>query len=113
VGLQVVRGGEIPAVPVRPLLLQRDAEERDASHSGPHDLQEVVNVRPFLDVVREVEVRVVQLVRSGLLRRERERRDCERRSDQKTLGAHDTQKFISKLMWKIGPLAPTGIGYAV
>ncbi len=59
VGLQVVRGREVSRVPVRPGLLQRDAEQGRAPHLGSHDVEEPVHVDPFLDVVRQVEVRVV------------------------------------------------------
>ncbi len=69
VGLQVVGRREVAGVAVRPLLLQRDAEERRPPDLVAHDLQEVVNVGAFLDVVREVEVVVVDEV--GRRRRRR------------------------------------------
>ena len=59
VGLKIVGWGEVAGVPVRPRLLQGNAEQRHAPHLVAHDLQEVVDVRPLLDVVREVEVSVV------------------------------------------------------
>ena len=62
VGLQVVGRREVAGVAVRPRLLQRDAEQRDAPDLRPHDLQELVDVGAFLDVVRQVEVRVVDHV---------------------------------------------------
>jgi hypothetical protein len=62
IGLQVVGRREVARVAVRPRLLQRDAEQRDAPDSRPHDFQEVADAGAFLDVVGQVEVRVVQLV---------------------------------------------------
>ena len=62
VRLQVVGRREIAVDAVRPLLLQRNAEQRDSSDLGSHDVQEVVNVRAFLDVVRQVEMRIVEFV---------------------------------------------------
>src|SRR4051812_1400338 len=100
---------EAAGVAPAPLLLQRNAEERDAADLRAHDRQDVVDVRPFLDVVREVEVRVVQLVRLTLLRAERQRGEGTRGdADEEKPGHH--QKFISRLTWKTGPFAPTGIG---
>ena len=78
VGLQVVRGPELARVLVRPRLLQRNAEQGDTADRVAHDLQEPVDVRAFLNVVRQVEVRVVDLV-SGSLRARRH--CCRRRAD--------------------------------
>ena len=78
VRLQVIGGREVARVPVRPGLLERDAEEGDPSDLRAHDLQEVVDVGPLLDVVRQVEVRVVHDVarrgRRGRLRAQEGRR---------------------------------------
>ena len=60
VGLQVVGRREVAGVRVRPLLLQRDAEERRAPDARPHDVEEPADVDPLLNVVRQVEVRVVE-----------------------------------------------------
>jgi hypothetical protein len=108
VALQVVRGRELAGVAVRPLLLQRNAEERRALHARAHDLQEVTDVDPLLDVVGQVEVRVVELVRGvgGRLRRRQQEDDSQ---NAERAGHHRTaQKFNSKLRWNTGPLAPTG-----
>ena len=87
-----------------------------------------LDVDALLDVVRQVEVRVVELVgraRSLRAERTRERRPPaapgRRRTRASAIERRDglvdhaliPQKFISRLMWKMLPLAPTGIGYAV
>ncbi len=56
VGVQIVSRREIAGVRVRPLLLQRDAEQRRSAHAVPHDLQELLRLDALLDVVREVEM---------------------------------------------------------
>ena len=65
VAVQVVGRREVAGVRVRPLLLQRDAEQRRSADPGPHDLQELADVDALLDVVRQVEVRVVEAVARG------------------------------------------------
>ena len=65
VGLQVIPGREVARVRVHPLLLQRNAEERRATDLVAHHAQKVVNVGPLLDVVRQVNVRVVEERRGG------------------------------------------------
>ena len=82
VGLQVVGGREIAGVPVRPLLLQRDAEQRRSPGLVPHDLQERPDVDALLHVVGQVEVAVVEGIvvrRGGLRGRRRHSRACLRR----------------------------------
>src|SRR4029079_17564497 len=115
---------------------ERDAEQRRAPHLVPHDLQEIVDVDALLDVVREMEVGVVEQIavgRRARLRRgwrairrqgshepERQRAGGHEHAEARTgLSAHafascDThQKFISQFTWNTLPVAPTGIGYAV
>jgi hypothetical protein len=46
---------------VGPLLLQGNAEQRRATDSRAHDLQELVNVSTFLDVIGQVKMRIVYL----------------------------------------------------
>ena len=79
IALQVVGRREIARVPVRPLLLQRDAEQRRAADPRPHDLQELADVDALLDVVRQVEVRVVEISAGGCRLRPRRRRLRRRR----------------------------------
>jgi len=45
---------------IRPLLLKRNAKQGHSSNFVSHNLQEVMNVNPFLNVVRQVEMRVVK-----------------------------------------------------
>ena len=81
---------------------------------------------PLLDVVGQVEVRVVELVLAAAdaarraARATTASRPAPRSAARPTTAAivrghavHSRQKFISRLMWKMLPLAPTGIGYAV
>jgi len=67
VGLQVITRREVTGVRVRPRLLQRDAEQGGAGDARAHEAQEVANIRALLDVIRQVEVRIVELgvARSG------------------------------------------------
>ena len=74
VALQVVRRREVAGIAVRPLLLQRDAEQRRSAHARPHDLQELTRLDALLDVVRQVEVRVVETVGRALSLRDGTRR---------------------------------------
>jgi hypothetical protein len=46
--------------PIRPLLLKWNAEQGHSSNFVSHNFQEVMNVSPFLNVVRQVKVRVVE-----------------------------------------------------
>jgi hypothetical protein len=69
VGVQVVGRCEVTRVRVRPLLLQRDTEQRRSSHARAHDLEEVRRLDPLLDVVRQMEVRVAELVGGTLILR--------------------------------------------
>ena len=62
VALQVVRGCELAGVRMRPLLLQRNAEQRRSVDPRAHNLQERADVDALLHVVGEVEVRVVEVV---------------------------------------------------
>ena len=66
VAVQVVGRREVAGVAVRPLLLQRDAEQRRSAHARPHDLEELTRLDALLDVVRQVEVRVVETVGRAL-----------------------------------------------
>ena len=58
--LQVVVGRKILRVGVGPHLLQRKAEEGRAADLGPHHLDVGAGVGRFLDVVRDVEMRVME-----------------------------------------------------
>ena len=129
VRLQVVGGGEVAGVSVRPGLLQRDPEEGHAADLRAHDLQEVADVGPLLDVVREVEVHVMHL-RGGRLRglgghegggAERQGQAQRGRLPRRTWpscpfrvpcapfhGSARPQKFSSRFVWKTSPLPPTG-----
>ena len=87
VALQVVGRRELAGVAVRPLLLQRDAEQGRTADAAAHDLQELPDVDALLDVVRQVKVRIVECV--GRLRlelpaehaaRQEQQRDGERRA---------------------------------
>jgi hypothetical protein len=62
IGLQVVGRRVVARVLVRPRLLQRDAEQGGAADLVSHDLQVPAYVRALLDVVRQVEVRVVKQI---------------------------------------------------
>jgi hypothetical protein len=91
VAVQVVGRREVAGVPVRPLLLQRDPEERRPADARARDLQELADVDPFLDVVREVEVGVEELVggtltlcveRTRAAEEERQHRQCEEHTER-------------------------------
>ena len=60
VRLQVVGRSKVAGILVRPFLLQGDAEQRHSSDLGAHDLQKVVDVGAFLNVVGQMKVGVVQ-----------------------------------------------------
>jgi hypothetical protein len=60
VGLEIVCRRAIAVHVGAPFLLQRNPEQRDAPDAVAHHLQEFVNVRTALDVVRQMKVRVVQ-----------------------------------------------------
>ena len=62
VGLQIVRRRVVTGVLVRPRLLERDPEDRDAAGLVAHRLQELLHRRPLLHVVRQVKVGVVERV---------------------------------------------------
>jgi hypothetical protein len=62
VGLEIVGGSEVSRVGVRPLLLKRNAEQSDPADLVAHDLQEVPDLQAFLDVVREMEMGIVEFV---------------------------------------------------
>ena len=62
VAIEVVARRRVARDAIRPLLLQRDAEERDAPDALPHDVEEGPDVGAFLDVVGEVEMAVVDVV---------------------------------------------------
>ncbi len=125
VGLQVIRGREVARVRMRPLLLQWDSEQCRPSDASAHDAQESAGLNALLDVVRQMEMRIVKAVgvgRLGVLRRRRHERDQHaahgdgsqqlKEGSDATQGRHlhSAQKLISRLMWNTGPLAPTGYG---
>ena len=75
VRIQVIGRAAIGVNTIGPLLLQRYAKQRHPSGFVSHDLQEVVNVDAFLNVVSQVKVRIVEEVvirlrRAGLCLRE-------------------------------------------
>ena len=126
VALQVVGRREVARIGVRPVLLERNAEQRRSADPVAHDLAGTrCDVDALLDVVRQVEVRVVELVGGTLalcVERPRAGRE-DREQGQRDRGAEDgrrtgrrsashlhlrVQKLISRLMWNTGPLAPTG-----
>ena len=86
IGLQVVGRRVVARVLVRPGLLQRDAEQGGAADLVSHDLEVPADVGALLDVVRQVEVRVVEQVavrrRLGLCRLACRRCDREQTSEQ-------------------------------
>ena len=65
VGVQVVGRREVAGVGVGPVLLQRDAEQRRAGDARAHDVEELGDVDALLDVVGQVEMRVVEPVGAG------------------------------------------------
>jgi hypothetical protein len=78
IAVEVVGGREVAGVRVRPLLLQRNTEEGRAADARSHDRQELPGADALLDVVGQVEVRVVELVgRTRTLRVERTDADGE------------------------------------
>jgi hypothetical protein len=85
VAVQVIRGREVTRVRVRPLLLQRDTEQRRAANARPHDLQKVGHLDALLDVVGQMEMRIVKLPGVLALRpRRREDRAGRGGREQKT-----------------------------
>jgi len=64
IAVQVVGRRKIAGVRIRPLLLQRDAEQRRTLDPRPHDLEKLAGLEPLLDVVRQMEVRVVEFIGS-------------------------------------------------
>src|SRR5215510_980733 len=52
--LQIVGGSKVPAVTVIPLLLKRNSEYGRTADGCAHDVDEIMNVRSFLDVIREM-----------------------------------------------------------
>jgi hypothetical protein len=76
---------------------------------GPHDLQEGVDVRALLDVVGQMEMRVVDDVAAGGGLRDRgPREEGQGQAEQRRFREQAHQKFISKFVWKTFPLPPTG-----
>jgi hypothetical protein len=124
VGVQVVGWREVARVRIGPLLLQRNPEQRRAADTCAHDAQEGCRIDALLDVVRQVKVGVVEpgrgtlttrMERAGLNPEDGQQRH--RGGDGDSLCGTDRgfarhvpsdQKFISRLMWNTGPLAPTG-----
>ena len=64
--MQVVRGRAVSVYAIGPLLLQRNAENRHPAGLVAHHVQEIVNVRPFLNIVCQVEMRIIEFVRVSL-----------------------------------------------
>ena len=94
IALQVVGRREVARIGIRPLLLKRNAEERRSPDTAAHDLQEAMDVDALLDVVRQVKVRVVELVGGTLAPCvERTRADREgREQGQRDRGAEDSRR---------------------
>ena len=69
--MQVIGRRTISVNPVRPLLLQGDAEQRHAAGFISHHVQKIVNIRTLLNIVGQVEVGIVELIITGLRARRR------------------------------------------
>jgi hypothetical protein len=66
VRVQVIRRGTVAVSAVRPLLLQRNAEDGHASSFGPHHVQKLVDIRPFLNIVGQMKMGIVEFIIVGL-----------------------------------------------
>ncbi len=62
VGARIIRRRVVSIEPVGPLLLQRNAEQRDPPRLASHDFEEVADVRALPHVVRQMEMRIVEQV---------------------------------------------------
>ena len=60
VGVQVIRWGAVTIHSIGPLLLQWNAEQRNAPHLAAHHVKKVVDVTPLLNVVGKMKVNVVE-----------------------------------------------------
>ena len=71
VRMQVIGRSALPVHPVGPFLLQGNAENRHAAGLVAHHAQEIADVRPFLNIIGQVEMRIVEVIRGGLRGRHR------------------------------------------
>jgi len=58
-GSRLVRG---PRHPIRPLLLQGNAEQRHPASFRFHHVQKIVNVGAFLNIVGQVKMGIVEII---------------------------------------------------
>ena len=64
--MQVIRRSTIPVDPVRPLLLEGQAEQCHTSGLVTHHGQKVANIRAFLNIIGQVEMGVVEIIVASL-----------------------------------------------
>ena len=64
--MEVIGRCEIRINPVRPLLLQGNAEDGYPARMTAHHLEEIVNVGSFLNVVGQTEMGIVEFILTGL-----------------------------------------------
>jgi hypothetical protein len=83
--MEVVGGRAVAIHAVEPLLLERNAEKRNASGVIAHHAQKIVNIGAFLNIVGEVEVGIVEFVIFGLRaqRRDQEKQGPGQQPDKK------------------------------
>ena len=74
IGVQIIGRCAVSVDAIGPLLLKRYAKQGDSSDLVAHDFHEILNGCPFLDVVRQMEVGVIQF-KVGSLRLEQQRAD--------------------------------------
>jgi hypothetical protein len=60
-----------PRLRGRTLLLQRDPEQSHPASTASHHVQKIANVGAFLNIVGEVEMRIVEFIIAGLCTRRR------------------------------------------
>ena len=64
--MQVISRCTIPVNPVRPLLLQGNAEQSHPAGFTSHHVQKIVNAGAFLNIVGQVEMGIVEFIVAGL-----------------------------------------------
>jgi hypothetical protein len=74
--VEVIRWGAIPVNPVGPLLLQGNSKNGHAAGFVSHHVQKIMNGGAFLNIVRQVEMGIVEFIIAGL--RASRRNDDER-----------------------------------
>ena len=65
IGVKVIPGRTVPINAVRPLLLQRDAEQRHPAGRASHHVQKIANVGALLNIVGQVEMRIIEFILVG------------------------------------------------